>query len=380
MNIKKALLSCALLVAGVAANAQWEPKTVYDFQPHWYVQLQPVGGQYTLGEVSFKHLISYNVQGALGYDFTPVFGARLAVNGWTSKAGTEVDGGDNAQWKWTYFSPTLDLTINLSNALFGFNPNRVFNLGVFVGAGANFAGSNHRAVRANNYLASLHNYANGYQPLQYLWNGTKTRFVGQTGLQADFRLSERLALNLEAQANILNDKYNSKRSGNADWYFIAYAGLKINLGKTYTTRVITPPAPPEKVIERVVEKVVEKPVPAPAPAPKQEVKKEKIRRDVYFTIGSTVIRSAEMEKVKEIAEFLKSHPDANLTITGYADKGTGNAAINARLAARRAEAVTNALKNKYGISGSRIVYDSKGDTVQPFTVNNENRVSICIAE
>ena len=38
------------------------------------------------------------------------------------------------------------------------------------------------------------------------------------------------------------------------------------------------------------------------------------------------------------------------------------------------------LVNKFGISRSRIMVDSKGDTVQPYEQNDLNRVTICIAE
>lgn len=47
--------------------------------------------------------------------------------------------------------------------------------------------------------------------------------------------------------------------------------------------------------------------------------------------------------------------------------------------AKRANAVAEALKAK-GITENRINVDYKGDTVQPFSTAEENRVSICIAE
>ena len=107
---------------------------------------------------------------------------------------------------------------------------------------------------------------------------------------------------------------------------------------------------------------------------------EKIRRDVFFTINSTVIVDREMQKVADIAEYLKKYPNSKVIVSGYADKGTGNERINARLAAGRADVVVNTLKNDFGIDESRITWDSYGDTVQPFEENDLNRVSICIAE
>ena len=90
----------------LSASAQEQKGTTeYVFNPHWYVQVQPVGAQYTLGEIDFKDLISYNVQAALGYNFSSAIGARLSVNAWQSKAGiSNKDFGANnfyETWKWT---------------------------------------------------------------------------------------------------------------------------------------------------------------------------------------------------------------------------------------------------------------------------------------
>ena len=46
---------------------------------------------------------------------------------------------------------------------------------------------------------------------------------------------------------------------------------------------------------------------------------------------------------------------------------------------KHALAVEKALKAK-GIAADRIMVDFKGDKVQPFSNNNENRVAICITE
>ena len=77
---------------------------------------------------------------------------------------------------------------------------------------------------------------------------------------------------------------------------------------------------------------------------------------------------------------MNKYPESKVVITGYADKGTGNAKINEKLAQKRSQMVADLLTNKFGIASSRISVDSKGDTVQPFEKNDLNRVSICIAE
>jgi outer membrane protein OmpA-like peptidoglycan-associated protein len=363
-------LSCLLALGFLSASAQdQQPKTEYVFNPHWYVQIQPLGIQHTLGEVDFGDLNSYNVQAAIGRQFNPVVGARLAVNAWQSKAGSELN-GETYKWDWKYVAPSLDVTFNLSNLFCGFNPNRVFNFGIFGGIGANIGFSNDKAADAQAAM----NQKIGVNSLEYLWDGTKVRLFGQAGITGDFKISDAVSIGLELSANTLNDKYNSKKAGNWDWYFNALAGVKINLGSTYTTREIPVPEPEIRYVEKIVEKVVEVPAPAAAAVV------EPLRRDVFFLINKTDIRPEEAQKVKDIADYLNQHPTAKVMITGYADAGTGNNNINDRLAAGRADAVVKSLKKDYGIAESRISYDSKGSRVQPFAENDMNRVSICIAE
>ena len=388
MKIKKIFMSCLLLAGVLSASAQEEyPKTVYDHNPYWYIQLQG-GAQYTLGEIDFSDLISPNVQVALGRQFSPVFGARLAINAWQSKAGIEA-AGNTYKWKWMYVAPGIDLTFNLSNLFCGFNPNRIFNFSVFGGLGANIGWDNKiddiKAAAAALY--PLTTTATGTsENTQYAWDGTKVRVFGRAGVAADFKVSDAVSLGLEVNANTLSDRYNSKKAGNWDWYFNARAGVKINLGKTYSTRTIEAPKVPEKVIERVIERVVEKPAPqvvepTRAVAEKKEVEETKFRRDIfYLKAGKTWIDKSEYHKVKEVADYMKEHPNCTVEITGYADRGTGNPKINNNLSQRRAQAVANMLIRNYGIKKNRIKVDYKGDTIQPFAKEIENRVAIAICD
>ena len=384
MKMKKTILSCLMLLAGISANAQEQKGTTeYVFEPHWYVQIQPLGAQYTLGEVSFGDLLSYNVQATVGRQFSKLWGARLAVNAWQSKAGSKFDiSNKEYKWKWNYVAPTIDATFNVSNALFGFNPNRVFNLSAFAGIGLNIGFSNTEAADADKAIRAMGTLvgANGTtyttnRGLEYLWDGTKVRLMGQFGLMGDFKVSDKVSIGLELSANTLNDKYNSKKAKNWDWYFNALAGVKIALGNTYSTRFIPAPEPEIRYVEKIVEKIVE----VPAKVEEPEAKAEPLRRDIFFAIGKTVIRKSEQQKVDEVVAYLNANPEAKVNITGYADAGTGNDRINDRLAAGRADVVVKALK-KAGIAASRISYDSKGARVQPFADNDSNRVSIVIAE
>ena len=390
MKFKSILLSSLLALGCTAASAQ-EAKTVNVFNPHGYLQVQ-IGGQETLGEIGFGDLLSPNVQVGYGYNFNKVVGARVSLNAWQSKAGQEFL-GQTYKWKWNYVAPMVDATFNLSNLFCGFNPNRLVNVGVFAGIGANIAWGNDEAATAqsnmNTAYTNLINSAYGTTTpeankvaksdpaLSYLWTGSKVRLTGRVGANVDFRVSERVSLGLEVSANTLNDRYNSKKAGNADWYFNALVGAKFTLGKSYTTKTVPAPKPVEKIIERIIEK------PAPAPAPKTETKQEAVeenfRRDIFFPIGNSNIAKSQTTKIAEIVTFMKENPDAKITLTGYADKGTGSAAFNDKIAARRAQTVYNTLAAK-GVAKSRMIKKSMGSRVQPFEENDMNRVTICIAK
>ena len=387
--MKKTFLSALLLLGVLTAQAQAQQQgtTEYEFTPHWYVQIQPLGLQHTLGEIDFDDLLSYNVQAAVGYDFNKIVGARLGVGAWKSKAGISNSEwalpGDvvyTEKWSWNYVAPAADLTFNLSNMAFGFKPDRLFTLSAFVGVGANIGWGNKEAAEARARLndPELPGYAFNTvadQNTDYLWGGTKVRFVGRGGLQGDFRISEKVSAGIELNANITSDRYNSKRAGDPDWYFNALAGVKVNLGQTYSTRIIPPVEPEIRYVDKIVEKIVE--------VPGRPVEVERVaplRRDIFFKINSSKIRDTEQAKVADIAAYLNHNPNAKVVMTGYADKGTGNASINSRLAAQRSQAVRDMLVKTYNVSESRITYDSKGDTVQPFAENDKNRVTICIAE
>ncbi|WP_305297145.1 outer membrane beta-barrel protein, partial [Duncaniella muris] len=230
MKINKLFLTASFaLCAAFMANAQEaQEETEYVFQPHWYVQGQ-VGMQETLGETSFGKLASFNAQVGVGYRFNPVLGARLIFNGWTSKGSIEVD-GKRSDWKWNYVAPTVNATVDLVNLIGGFNPERPVNAGIFAGIGANIAARNGEANDVNNALkASVYkdlDAAARPDVLRNIWTGTKARFVGQFGVYADYNLTSNLKLGLELQANVLPDGYNSKKAGNADWYFNGLVGVK----------------------------------------------------------------------------------------------------------------------------------------------------------
>ena len=379
--MKKAILSCLMLMAGLSVSAQEQKGTTeYVFEPHWYIQIQG-GAQYTTGETDFGKLISPNVQAAVGYNFSKALGARLAINAWQGKGGFDKDkfdlttiGIDKQDYKFTYFAPSIDLTFNLSNIIAGFNPNRKFEFGAFIGGGVNFRSKCDDAANIDaKWKVKYADVTDASKWTPMYENKSAVLPFAQAGLTADYKVSDKVSIGAEFNANILGDKFNFKNAGNPDSYFNLLLGAKIALGQTYSTKFIPAPEPEIKYVEKIVEKIVE------VPAEPAVTAAEPLRRDIFFQINKTVIRDSEAQKVQDIVAYMNQNPTSKVMITGYADAGTGNDRINDRLAAGRADAVVKALKNA-GIAESRISFDSKGARVQPFEDNDSNRVSICIAE
>jgi len=383
MKSLKTLLAGALLMLSATASAQANYEdadgTVYSFKKHAFIDLQG-GMQYTLGEAKFDKLLSPNVQGAIGYQFSPVLGARLQANFWQSKGGWNGYGNPpyTKDYSFNYVAPGVDVIFNLSNLICGYNPTRLFNLNAFLGGGANIGFNNGQVNGINLELG----YRAGQMLLEYVWDGTKIRPFGRGGLQAAFRMNDFVTLLIEGNANILSDHYNSKKAGNPDWYFNGLAGLRINLSKPHRTLV------PE-VIQRNGRYGADgydktDTVYVTRTEVKHDTvyvdKPEQMRRDIFFLINKWDIRDSEQQKVKDVADYLKRYPTMKVNLCGYADAQTGNNEINDRLGQNRVEAVKNALINQYGIPASRIITDSKGSRVQPFPVNEDNRVTICICE
>lgn len=372
MKIKKMFLAISLAACCVPALAQEQKGEEVKFNPHAYLQLQGGIGM-TLGEAEFFDLLSPSAAFSFGYQFSPLWGARIGVSGWESRGGWV---NPSVNYKYNYLAGNLDVTFNLSNLFCRYNPERIFNLSMFVGGGVNYAFNNDEAETLARKLRQE------VYTMPYLWHDYKVLAVGRAGLMADFRLSERLSLNIEANANVTSDRYNSKKADNPDWYFNLLGGVSYRLGKS-TKRVAVIP-----VVAKPVKNVPVKsePVQTPVNTVTQKVVEtavvksvEEYRCVVFFALNATTVSVEEEAKVKALVDFLIKHQEAKVSLTGYADVQTGNADINLRLSQKRAEKIAQMLVAE-GISASRIITAYKGDTEQPFSENVKNRVCICVAK
>ena len=383
------LLFVLALSAQVAFAQQSKSDPTVEFNPHWYGQIQG-GVAHTVGETVFKDLISPAGALSLGYQFNPTLGLRLGVGGMQAK-GTPLP---VEVYKFNFLQGNADLTVNLAN-LFGYDHARVLNPYALVGGGAAFGfkngANNVKTVDPSQYFA-------------YLWKEKLITPVGRFGMGVDIRLSERVALNLEVNGNVLSDRFNSKKAHNPDYQYNALAGLKINFGKAtrpsakYLAELAAAEAAAaaekarleaERAARLAAEKAAaEKAAAEKALADKLAAEKAAAERlaaemrqvNTFFTINSSVISDEEAAKLIRFIDWLKANPSVKISIAGHADKGTGNKRINQKLSDQRAAAVKSFLTER-GIAESRIVsVVGNGDLIQPFAENDLNRVVISTIE
>ena len=92
-------------------------------------------------------------------------------------------------------------------------------------------------------------------------------------------------------------------------------------------------------------------------------KNETIREEllVEFDLNSSKVRESAVGAVSDMADFMKQHPQLDITIHGHTDS-TGEADYNQWLSERRAKSVGDLLVNRFGISANRVSYKGHGES------------------
>ena len=384
MNKKqvKRMLTLALpLMIAVPAMAQ--QSTAETFKPHWYVQPQ-VGASWTVGEYRFDKLLSPAASLSLGHQFSPLFGLRINASGWQ---GRNWQVTPLEEYKWQQVQTSADATLSLSNLVAGYETARHWNLYGFIGAGLNFAFGNDDASQ----LAIAH-------PIEFgkVWNGTKLFTAMRAGLGVEIAISKQIAIGLEANANILPDKWNSKkgRNSNMDWQNHLLLGVKIALGKASRTEAyMDAPADPatdteEQQIFIDVAPVMEETQPAaevqethPSEKTQSNTVEDKLTSGVqkmdtkiYFQLAKADIMANQDEKLRKAAQFMQTYRKMVMLVIGQASPD-GNYEKNLELSKSRAEAVKRRLMH-YGVSENRIRCDYRGAVENGDPI--ESRSVICL--
>lgn len=360
---KRLFISCFLLVNLFAINAQ-------DVCPdnYWFLEGQ-VGVGYTAGEAAFGKLLSPHVALSIGKSFNPIIATRLQLSGWQGKGGwiNATPEHPENNYSFDYTQVSLDAMLNLTNLFCSYKNDRCFNLLGIIGIG--YAHSfNYESVPTLPPTESVNSA------------------IARAGVQGNFRLNQCWDLNLELMGNAVNDAFNAKSGSVNDWQFSLLAGFRYKFGHKAAKVVEDPCASTVALLNDKInnqhKEIVDLQQQLQA-RPKAEecvtTTVEKVAMSyIPFSIGKSHIANNQLIHVHHIARYLNEHPDATVTITGYADVKTGTREGNRKLSLKRAQAVADVLVKNYHIDSQRIAVDGKGDDEQPFEENNWNRVAIML--
>ena len=376
--MKKLFIVLALAGMSLTSMAQEDPTLKYSvatnsFWSNWFIR---AGAEWNawysneehglgLARSPFKKFRSNpGASIAIGKWFTPGIALRTKLQGIWGKTVTDADNYGNHNSFWTLNEHVM---FNLSNLIYGYNPNRVWNLIPFAGAGIS------RTMTYNLYAMQL-----------------------SVGLQSSWKLNKHLNIYLEGGWNRLEgdvdgiEKSNGQRGWDShDNMFYAELGLNFNLGKATWNKV--PDVDAIKALSQSQIDALQKQL-DDANAENARLKnmlanqknagqsvKEYVTTpvSVFFNINKTKIASQkDLVNVRALANYAKDN-NSKLLVTGYADSATGTPAINQRLSEGRANTVAEELV-KMGVSRDNISTAAKGgvDDLSPVSFNRRATVQV----
>lgn len=369
---------CLIAVGSAFAQATVTEDTVYAadkykvetnrFWDNWFVSVGG-GAQIYFGDhdkqCKFGDRLAPALDVAVGKWFTPGIGMRLMYSGLKAKGATKhpgdpnfdsahgtgspVKGGAAPHWlekqKFDMANFHADVLFNLHN-LFGGYKQRVWNCSPYVGLGYArvFERPNAKEVSAN------------------------------IGLLNSFRLCSALEANIDLRGMYVNDRFDGEgggRFGEGMWSAtvgITYKFKQRGWGRSKTIIRHEYDNNAINELRRQLDEISAENArlkQAIAAGDKKEerviVKKMVAANLVTFKINKTNLSNEARTNLGMLAEIIKSSDsDIVYTITGYADKGTGNTAGNERLSRERAQNVYNCLVKEFGVPEKRLRIDYKG--------------------
>ncbi len=372
------------------------------FSPIWGLRLNFTGGSlhgyndgmfgtYVKWNHGTKNYLGQSVLGTPGYpdktyDGDPsmlTWDPTWNYRGWVTKPGEDgsVIGQNGNTYYWKpgekgalymdhvrYLQFNIDFMFDLFNLVGNYNPKRFFELTPFGGVGL-------------------------YNAFSYMGNDNIMLVGAHFGLISKFRLSERLALHAEFSGSLVSDSFDGQIGDEKSMDAIGQTTLSLAYKFGKTNWQVAEPMDAELInrlnnqINVLRETVANQKCPTCPPPPAPEVQTVKPATDikflpdpVFFRIDKSVIDQSEWAKIEKAANYLNQHQDVNVVVTGYADKKTAYPEYNMKLSERRSKAVSKALIERYGINPARVSINWSGDRIQPFTVNEWNRVVIFVIE
>lgn len=309
---------------------------------------------------------TFNV--GVGKWFTPGLGLRLQYSGYEGRGYTktnpayvrsEADASGYYRQKFHYMNLHGDVLFNLNALIGGYNPDRVYEIIPYLGAGFthSFSGSSKSET-----------------------------FAVNAGLINRFRLSPVLDLNLELGVMGTENKFDRELGGKNDFD----GTLAATIGLTYhfkergfkkpqrATEQLISEAELRAMRDRMNQMANEnqnlRDELANVPEPVEQVTSipEMAPRSVFFNLGSAKLSKQEEMNLGFFVDQLKECPQHNkFNVIGYADSATGSKELNQKLSEKRAQAVVDALVKTYNVDRDMFTVEGRGgvDTLIPPYLN-----------
>lgn len=278
-----------------------------------------------------------------------------------------------------YVAANLDFMFDLLTLFGDYNPKRTFDISMFGGPSV------------------FHTFEHKLGSIPY------TSFGLNFGIQPKFRVSNKVNLFAEFNLNAYPDDFDGHAGDDVPTDLVAQAqvGLTLKLGKSTwevcdpvgydalrdLNDVINALRKQNEDLQNEADYLRNNPNCPPAPEVKVvEPEEPKYKQTVFlpdpvfFRIDKSVIDAGEWSKIEKAATYLNNNPGNRVVVTGYADKKTAYPAYNLKLSERRAKAVASALIERYNINPMRVSINWEGDQIQPFSINEWNRVVIFVIE
>lgn len=361
----------------VATNSFWN---------NWFIQAGVQWGVFYTGEEHGDNLTQNPFKGfrsspelaiGIGKWFVPELGARLKFNGiWGRTVNENEVKKSNKFWN-IHLQPLF----NLSNIMYGYNPDRTWNVIPFAGLGVS------RTCSVNLYTIGF-----------------------SVGVLNTFKISDRTQLHLELgwdrhEPDFSGDhKFYSVNDGPRGWdshdnMLYAELGLTFNVGKTGWDKVPdvnalkqlsqsqldalnAQLADANNTINNLRDELAKKPTVIEKPA---EVITKSVKDfittpiSVFFNLNKTEIAVLkDLVNVKALAKFAIEN-DRNILVTGYADSATGTPERNQWLSEKRAERVKNELI-EMGVKPEKITTTHYGGVEILTPVDFNRRATVQITE
>jgi outer membrane protein OmpA-like peptidoglycan-associated protein len=358
MKNKLIILSVVLLGLATIANAANKDRWYAEKGSHnFFVSLgggiqfcvNPDNSDYGLGKA-----VTGQFQLSVGKLINPVWGVRLQGSILNTKLNSDYINGDNGTFvnlKQKYVALRADAMFNISNAISGHNPDRVFDAYAFMGPSLTITKATIATERKTAALVG-----------------------GTVGLGGKFNVSKSFDIYVEARGEVAQSPFGDYSSSIADGNVAVTAGLTYYFGgkkfvKVTNMALLDAANGDIKKYKELLaqEQDAHNVTKAELEKEKKNIKVQEVvkvvetesagDRAIFFTIGSARIDSKGKVNIKLAAELMKANTDVKYVVYGYADKATGSVKTNQKLSEKRAQAVVNELV-KNGVSADQV--EAKG--------------------